>query len=155
MNRSLVERETVERKKRKALSCASSNAVLITVNQQGPISWNAKDRHRINSPTGDKGFTFTGDQRLFAESTMRLALHFTLFSDGAKHCSFPVNFPTREIDWQITILLTDDRQDNYKRAEWLEASSPLFPFLFLALSSPNREPVHRLCISYFPLQMNV
>ena len=80
--------------------------------------WNAKDRHRINSLTGDKGFTFTGDQRLFAKSTIWLALRFTLFSDGVKHCSFPVNLPTREIDWQITILLTDDRQDNYKRAEW-------------------------------------
>ena len=42
-------------------------------------------RQRINS--------LTGDQRLFAKSTMRLALHFTLFSDGAKHRSFPVNFP--------------------------------------------------------------
>ena len=31
---------------------------------QGLISWNAKDRHRINS--------LTGDQRLFATSTMRL-----------------------------------------------------------------------------------
>ena len=39
---------------------------------------------RINS--------LTGDQRLFAKSTMRLALHFTLFPDGAKHRSFPVNF---------------------------------------------------------------
>ena len=37
--------------------------------------------------------SLTGDQRLFAKSTMRLALHFTLFSDGAKHRSFPVNFP--------------------------------------------------------------
>ena len=44
-----------------------------------------KDRHRNNS--------LTGDQQLFAKSTMRLALHFTLFSDGAKHHSFPVNFP--------------------------------------------------------------
>ena len=45
----------------------------------------AKDRHRINS--------LTRDQRLFAKSTIWLAVHFTLFSDGAKHCSFPVNFP--------------------------------------------------------------
>ena len=35
----------------------------------------------------------TGDQRLFAKSTIRLAVHFTLFSDGAKHGSFSVNFP--------------------------------------------------------------
>ena len=49
------------------------------------ISWNAKERHHINS--------LTGDQRLFAKSTMRLSLHFTLFSDRAKHCSFPVHFP--------------------------------------------------------------
>ena len=40
----------------------------------------------------------TGDQQLFAKLTMRLALHFTLFSDGAKHRLFPVNFSTREID---------------------------------------------------------
>ena len=61
------------------------NAVLTTANQQGLISWNAKDRQRINS--------LTGDQRLFAKSIVRLALHFTLFSDGAKHRSFPVKFP--------------------------------------------------------------
>ena len=62
-------------------------------------------------------YSVTGDQQLFAKSTMRLVFHFTLFSDGAKHHSFPTNFPTCETDWQITILLTDDRQDNYKRAE--------------------------------------
>ena len=27
--------------------------------------------------------SLTGDQRLFAKSTMRFVLHFTLFSDGA------------------------------------------------------------------------
>ena len=41
--------------------------------------------HRINS--------LTGDQRLLAKSIMRLAFHFTLFSDGAKHRSSSVNFP--------------------------------------------------------------
>ena len=52
-----------------------------------------EDRHRINS--------LTGDQRLFAKSTIRLVVYFSLFSDGAKHGSFPVNFPksySREID---------------------------------------------------------
>ena len=60
-------------------------------------------------------YSVTGDQQLFAKSTMRLVFHFTLFSDGAKHHSFPTNFPTCETDWQITILLTDDRQDNITR----------------------------------------
>ena len=51
---------------------------------------NAKDQHRINSPTGD--------QRLFAKWTMTLALHFTLFSDGAKHRSFPSDLSMCKID---------------------------------------------------------
>ena len=78
------------------------------------FAWNAKDRHCINS--------LTRDQWIFAKSTMTLALHFTLFSDRAKTAHFLLIFPggllTHQIDWQVTILLTDDRQDNYKRAEW-------------------------------------
>ena len=44
--------------------------------------------------SGELGRGKSEDQRLFAKSTMRLALHdLTLFLDGAKHRSFPDNFP--------------------------------------------------------------
>ena len=89
----------------------------------------------------------------FAKSTMMLALHFTLFSERANTAHFllifPGGLPTHQIDWQITILLIDDRQDNYKRVEWRHQMfvyrlSPPFLFPFLAIFSPNGEPVHRL-----------
>ena len=85
---------------------------------------------------------------------MRFMLHFTLFSDGAKHHSFPVNFPR---SYSRAKLI------NRKRSYWqmigriitrggivasnvcLQALSPLslpFPCYF----SPNREPVHRLVL---------
>ncbi|CAH3021486.1 unnamed protein product [Porites evermanni] len=75
----------------------------------------------------------TRDQRIFAKSTMRFVLHFTLFSDRAKHRSFPVNFPS------IYLISTRGTASNVcPQALSPPSPPPPLPFPFVAIFFPEQ-----------------
>ena len=106
-----------------------------------------KDRHRINSLTGDQQNRQLGSlgsrSILLCFETEQNTAHFPLIFPGVTHAR---NWLTDNdlAGWQmIGRLITRGRNSRLKCLS-TGSLSPPFPFPFLAIFSPNREPVHRL-----------